>query len=225
MKYLFDTASLDLIKKYANNLPIYGITTNPSILKKEGSFDFFNHFQEIKNIIGDSKTLHIQVTTDTCDEMIQEANAICDKLGKKTYIKIPVTFEGLKAISQLKKDDYNITATAIYSKTQGLLAMESGADYIAPYYNRMHNLDIDSNKTILTFANVISNYNYKTKILAASFKNIHQVNCAIECGAHEVTLSPDILLEAFKMPSINKAIIDFRKDWVSIFGDTSIDKI
>lgn len=225
MKYLFDTANIELIEKYANKLPIAGITTNPSIIKKEGKIDFFAHFAKIREIIGREKSLHVQVTTNTEEEIICEAYAICDRIDKDVYIKIPVTVEGLAAIKKLKKDNFHITATAIYTKMQGFLAMEAGADFIAPYYNRMQNLDINSDETIMAFADAISRYNYSTQILAASFKNMGQVNRAIECGAQTVTLGPEIMLDAFKMPSIAKAVNDFHADWVKTIGDISIDKL
>lgn len=225
MKYLFDTANLTIIKEYANKLPIAGITTNPSIIKKEGKIDFFAHFAAIRKIIGQEKSLHVQVTAETADDIISEAYAITDKIDKDVYIKIPVTVEGLSAIRTLKKENFNITATAIYTKMQGFLAMEAGADFIAPYYNRMQNLDINSDETIASFAEAIARYNYSTRILAASFKNMGQVNRAIECGAQAVTLAPEIMLDAFKMPSIAKAVNDFHADWVKNFGDTTIDKI
>ena len=97
MKYLFDTANVELIEKYANKLPIAGITTNPSIIKKEGKIDFFAHFVKIREIIGREKSLHVQVTTNTEEEIICEAYAICDRIDKDVYIKIPVTVEGLAA--------------------------------------------------------------------------------------------------------------------------------
>lgn len=225
MKYLFDTANLELIEKYTNTLPIDGITTNPSIIKKEGKIDFWNHFTRIREIIGKKKTLHIQVTCTNSEDIIKEACAIYDKIDNEVYIKIPVTIEGLDAIAKLKKANFNITATAIYTKMQGFLAMEAGADYIAPYYNRMQNLDINSDETIHAFADMISKYNYSTKILAASFKNMGQVNRAIENGAQTVTLAPEIMLDAFKMPSIKKAVDDFHNDWVKTIGDVSIDKL
>lgn len=206
-------------------MPIAGITTNPSIIKKEGKIDFFAHFAEIRKIIGNEKSLHIQVTKATAEEIICEAYTICDKIDKNVYIKIPVTVEGLSAIQILKKENFNITATAIYTKMQGFLAMEAGADFIAPYYNRMQNLDINSDETITAFANAIEKYNYSTQILAASFKNMGQVNRVIECGAGAVTLAPEIMLDAFKMPSIAKAVNDFNADWTKIFGDISIDKL
>ena len=225
MKYLFDTANIDLIEKYANSLPIAGITTNPSIIKKEGKIDFFAHFNKIRAIIGKKKTLHIQVTCNSSEEIIKEACTIYDKIDNDVYIKIPVTIEGLDAIAKLKKANFKITATAIYTKMQGLLAIEAGADFIAPYYNRMQNLDINSDETIATFAEVIAKYNYSTQILAASFKNMYQVNQAIKNGAQTVTLAPEIMLDAFKMPSIQKAVDDFHNDWVKTIGNISIDKL
>lgn len=225
MKYLFDTANLALIEQYANRLPIDGITTNPSIIKKEGKIDFWQHFARIREIIGKEKTLHIQVTTNSCEDIIKEAHAIYEKIDSDVYIKIPVTIEGLAAIKQLKQENFKITATAIYTKMQGFLAMEADADYIAPYYNRMQNLDIDSDETIRAFADMIAKYNYSTQILAASFKNMGQVNRAIANGAQTVTLAPEIMLDAFKMPSIKKAVDDFHSDWVNTIGDISIDKL
>lgn len=225
MKYLFDTANLELIEKYANRLPIAGITTNPSIIKKEGKIDFWTHFTQIREIIGKKKTLHIQVTCTSTDDIIKEACSIYDKIDNEVYIKIPVTVEGLDAIAKLKKANFKITATAIYTKMQGFLAMEAGADFIAPYYNRMQNLDIDSDATIRAFADMIDKYKYSTQILAASFKNMGQVNRAIEDGAQTVTLAPEIMLDAFKMPSIKKAVDDFHSDWVKTIGDVSIDKL
>lgn len=225
MKYLFDTANLALIEQYANRLPIDGITTNPSIIKKEGKIDFWQHFARIREIIGKEKTLHIQVTTNSCEDIIKEAHAIYEKIDSDVYIKIPVTIEGLAAIKQLKQENFKITATAIYTKMQGFLAMEADADYIAPYYNRMQNLDIDSDETIRVFADMIAKYNYSTQILAASFKNMGQVNRAIANGAQTVTLAPEIMLDAFKMPSIKKAVDDFHSDWVNTIGDISIDKL
>lgn len=225
MKYLFDTANLALIEQYANRLPIDGITTNPSIIKKEGKIDFWQHFARIREIIGKEKTLHIQVTTNSCEDIIKEAHAIYEKIDSDVYIKIPVTIDGLAAIKQLKQENFKITATAIYTKMQGFLAMEADADYIAPYYNRMQNLDIDSDETIRAFADMIAKYNYSTQILAASFKNMGQVNRAIANGAQTVTLAPEIMLDAFKMPSIKKAVDDFHSDWVNTIGDISIDKL
>ncbi|BCZ49368.1 transaldolase [Clostridium gelidum] len=168
MEYMFDTANIEAIEEGIKIFPITGVTSNPSIIKKEGKIDFFNHFRKIREIIGSDKTLHIQVVA------------------------------------------------------QGLLAIEAGADFIAPYFNRMENMSIDPRLVIKTFADIIEKYNYPTKILAASFKNIGQVNDSFAFGAQTATMAPEILLDALKMPAIQKAVDDFTTDWKTIYGDVSI---
>lgn len=222
MEYMFDTANIELIRKYSEVFPITGVTSNPSILKKEGKIDFFNHFRKIREIIGMDKTLHIQVVAQDCEGILKEAKAILERVDNKVYIKIPVNAEGLKAMRILKAQGVSITATAIYTEAQGLLAMEAGADFIAPYFNRMENMSIDPRKVIKTFADMIEKYNYSTKILAASFKNVGQVNDAFAYGAQTATLAPEVLLDALKMPAIQKAVDDFEADWESVFGKVSI---
>lgn len=222
MKYLIDTANLEMIEKCNDLLPIAGVTSNPSIIKKEGKIDFFAHLKKIRQIIGSEKTLHVQILAEDSSNILKEAHTVLENIDKNVFIKVPTTPQGLKAMKLLKKENVGVTATAIYTKTQGLMAMEAGADYIAPYFNRMENLDIDAADTIATFADMIAAYGYQTKILAASFKNIAQVNTALKCGAQTVTVAPDVLLAAFAVPSIKKAVNDFAADWKQIFGDVSI---
>ncbi|HEY5525475.1 MAG TPA: fructose-6-phosphate aldolase, partial [Clostridium sp.] len=198
---------------------------NPSIIKAEGKIDFFNHFKEIRKIIGLDKSLHIQVIAEDYEGIMSEAKVILQNVDKHVYIKVPVTEEGVKAIRALKALEVGVTATAIYTKAQGFLAMEAGADFIAPYFNRMENMDIDPREVITAFADIIDKYEYKTKILAASFKNMGQVNDAFLCGAQTATMAPAILADALKMPAIKKAVDDFAFDWKGIFGDKSITEL
>lgn len=222
MEYLFDTVNIEMIEKCSKIFQIAGVTSNPSIIKKEGKIDFFNHFRKIRKIIGEDKTLHIQVVSQTCEDILKEAKAILENIDDKVYIKIPVNEEGLKAIKILKSEGVSVTATAIYTTAQGLLAMEAGVDFIAPYFNRMENMNINPRKVIKTFAEMIEKYNYSTKILAASFKNIGQVNDSFVSGAQTATVAPEILLDSLKMPAIQKAVDDFEADWESVFGKVSI---
>lgn len=222
MEYLFDTANLEDIRTYGAIYPYTGVTTNPSIIKKEGKINFFEHCREIRRIISDDRTLHIQVTALKAEDMVKEADAILDKIDGEVFIKVPVTEEGLKAIRALKKKDIGVTATAVYTKAQGFLAMEAGADYIAAYFNRMENMDINASSVIGSMAQMIRMWDYKTQILAASFKNMAQVNAAFEAGAHTATVQPDILKTAVNMAAIGKAAEDFAKDWRSVFGDVKI---
>ncbi len=225
MNYLLDTANLESISKYSDYLPISGITSNPSIIKREGNIDFFEHMKKIRNIIGKNQSLHIQVTATDVNGMIKDAEAILKNVDDQVYIKVPVSMEGLKVIKILKKQGINVTATAIYTVNQGFLAIEADADFIAPYYNRMENLNINPEESIRSFAQMIDQYGYKTKILAASFKNIGQVNKAFMAGAQTATIDPLIIESALSMPDIAKAINDFNHDWQSIYGDTLISDL
>lgn len=218
MQYMFDTAHIPDIEKYGSIIPYVGVTSNPSIIKKEGKIDFFAHFRHIRQIIGYDRSLHIQVVAQDCDSIIADAQAILQHVDDRVYVKVPVTMEGLKAIRLLKASGVGVTATAIYSRMQGYLAMEAGADYIAPYFNRMENLDIDPRAVIEDFARAIDMYGYETVILAASFKNMGQVNDAFACGAQAATMGIDVFTGAFAMPSIQKAVDDFTADWYASFG-------
>ena len=190
MEFLFDSANLEAIQTYSACFPITGVTSNPSILKAEGKIDLFEHMRKIRQIIGPDKTLHMQVIAEDCEGMLKEAHAILKNVDDAVYIKIPTTEEGLKAMRALKAEGVHVTATAIYSKIQGFMAIACGADFIAPYYNRMENLDIDSCDTIAAFRQMIDEDDSNTKILAASFKNIAQVTNALLAGAHTATLQP-----------------------------------
>lgn len=154
--------------------------------------------------------------------MVQEAHAILKNVDDQVYIKVPTTEEGLKAIRALKAENVNITATAIYTKIQGFMAIAAGADFIAPYYNRMENLDIDSSSTVKVFREMIDKNESSTKILAASFKNTAQVISALLAGAHAVTVQPNLLHEAFGAAAIKKAVDDFHADWIKTQGEVSI---
>lgn len=225
MEYLFDTANIEEIKKYGEMFPITGVTSNPSIIKAEGKIDFFRHFKEIRKVIGREKSLHVQVLAQDAQGIIDEAKAILAGVDNDVFIKIPVTPVGLKAMRLLKAEGVGVTATAIYTKMQGFLAMEADADFIAPYYNRMQNMDIDPEEVIAAFAQMIDRYDYPTKILAASFKNMGQVNSAFACGAQAATLQPTLMVDAFRMPAIQKAVDDFTADWEGIFGKVSIAEL
>ena len=222
MEFLFDTANIAEIQECGKCFPYTGVTSNPSIIKAEGKIDFFAHFREIRRIIGPGRTLHIQILAQDVKGILAEADAIVSNIDKDVYIKIPTTKIGLEAIQALKKQDINITATAIYSKMQGYMAIAAGADFIAPYYNRMENQDIDSCDTISALADVINSGELPSQIVAASFKNIAQVNNAIAAGAHTVTVPPALLNEAFSLPSIKKAVNDFADDWKAVYGEAGI---
>lgn len=219
MEFMLDTANLEEIAKYEGIIPIAGVTSNPSIVKKEGKIDFFEHMKAIRQLIGAERSLHIQVVATDYDGMLKDAQKILTEVDEQVFIKVPVSETGLKVIKELKRQGINVTATAVYSKFQAYLAVAAGADYIAPYFNRMENLNIDPREAINEIAKEIQRTDSSAKILAASFKNVGQVNAALENGAQAATMGVDIIDQAFGMPSIDKAVADFTQDWESVFGE------
>ncbi|GAB9260289.1 MULTISPECIES: fructose-6-phosphate aldolase [Ligilactobacillus] len=213
MEFMLDTVNLAEIKKWAQILPLAGVTSNPTIIKREGELDFFEHLKKVRELIGPQPSLHVQVVAKDTAGMVAEAKKLQAELGGNLYIKIPVTQEGLVAIKQLKQADFKVTATAIYTTMQGLLALEAGADYLAPYYNRMENLDTDPVALIAQLASAREKSTQKGKILAASFKNASQVTKALGAGAQAVTAGSDIYAASLADPAIAKAVSDFAIDW------------
>lgn len=218
MKYLLDTANLDDIRELSEYLPIAGVTSNPTIVKREGAVPFFAHMREIRTTIGSLRPLHIQVTARDYDGMMRDAEAVFRHVDEKVFIKVPVDFAGVKVIKALKRQGANVTATAVYGMDQAFIALEAGADCIAPYFNRMETLGVDAANVIGNIAGIINHYGYETEILAASFKQPAQIDRAILAGAHSITVSPSILREVFGKKIIKDAVQAFSDDWSDIYG-------
>ena len=219
MEFIIDTVNLEEIKEAVEYLPIVGVTSNPSIVKKTNPQDFFKHMKEIRKIIGQERSLHIQVISKDCDTIIKEAHRILKEVDDKVYIKVPVSYEGIKAIKLLKEEGINVTATAVYDLMQAYMALEAKADYIAPYVNRIGNLGADAFELINELSNRIIMDGYESKIVAASFKGVQQVKDALNNGSQAVTVPVEVLKQIFANPNIEKAVNDFNQDWYSMYGD------
>ena len=225
MKYLLDTANLDEIRELCEYLPVAGVTSNPSIVKKEGAIPFFAHMREIRSIIGNVRPLHIQVTATDYDGMMRDADAVFCHVDEKVYIKVPIDFAGVKVIKALKRQGANVTATAVYGMDQAFIALEAGADCIAPYFNRMEALGVDAASVVGNIAGIINHYGYDTEILAASFKQPTQIDRAILAGAHSVTVAPDVLREVFGKKIVKDAVQAFSDDWASLYGGKTLAEL
>lgn len=219
MEFMLDTANIEEIIHYKKIISLAGVTSNPSIVKNEGKIDFFTHMKKIRDIIGMEKSLHVQVVATSYEGMLIDAETILSKIDSNVFIKVPVNEIGLKVIKELKHRGVNVTATAIYTKFQAYLAIAAGADYIAPYFNRMENINSDPREAIYEMAQEIARTDSQTKILAASFKNVGQVNAALENGAQAATMSVHIVKQAFNVPSIEQAVTNFTTDWEATFGE------
>ena len=189
-------------------MPIVGVTSNPSIVKKTSPEDFFGHMRKVREIIGKERSLHVQVISLDAETIVKEAHRILEEIDDQVYIKVPVSYEGLKAIKILKSEGVNVTATAVYDLMQAYFALAAGANYIAPYVNRIGNLQ-----------DRIEDDGYDCKIVAASFKGVEQVKNAFNYGAEAITAPYAVLKQVFANPNIDKAVTDFNNDWYAVYGE------
>ena len=219
MELIIDTVNIEEIKDAVDHMPIVGVTSNPSIVKATSPKDFFAHMREIREIIGKDRSLHVQVISKDSKTMVKEAHRILKEIDDQVYIKIPVSYEGIKTIKILKAEGVNVTATAVYDLMQAYMALAAGADYIAPYVNRIGNLGSDPMELISELSSRIIMDGYDCKIVAASFKGVQQVRDSFNNGADAITAPVDVLKTIFKNPSIEKAVDDFNSDWYAMYGE------
>lgn len=222
MLYILDTADLNAIKHCNEFYPIDGVTTNPSIIAKENT-DFINRLREIRNIIGADKILCAQTLQDDADLIVQEGKKLQEAIGGNFYLKIPISEAGLKATMALKKLRIGVLMTAIFTPTQALMAAKSGADFVAPYVNRIDNVCGDGIGVVAEIVNQFKNYNITTcRVMAASFKNVQQVNDCASIGCQVATIAPDIYKLLISHPLTDIAIDGFNNDWKLVYGDKQI---
>ncbi|MBR6765699.1 MAG: fructose-6-phosphate aldolase [Clostridia bacterium] len=221
MIYILDTANLEDIKHANEFYPIAGVTTNPSLVSKEKK-DFVELVTSIRNIIGEEKMLHVQTTATKAEEMVKEAKMLKELVGGEFYVKIPIGEEGLKATMMLKKEGIGVTMTAIFTPQQALIAAKAGADFVAPYVNRLDNISADGVQVVADIVHMFDVFGLDTKVLAASFKNTMQLHNVALVGGHSATVSMDVLKAAIAHPMTDAAINGFEKDWKATYGEKSV---
>ena len=218
MKLIVDHADLDQIKEMFEYFPVSGVTTNPTIITRTGK-DPYEVLKSIREFIGADAELHAQVISSDAEGMMAEAKVMRETIGGNFYVKIPTTKEGLKAIKNLKKEGFKVTATAVYTSIQAYLAAEAGADYVAPYLNRIDNLGYDGIQTACDIHDIFENNGYQTKVLAASFKNTQQVLELAKYGVGAATVAPDVIRNFVNNVAVDSAVGAFVKDFNATYGD------
>lgn len=221
MRILLDTADLEKIEYFNLHYPIEGVTTNPTILAKEGG-DVVELLHKIRAIIGEDKELHVQVTEKSFEKIVREAEAIVAAFGKNTFVKIPATDVGLRATKYLSDKGIGVTVTAVLTAAQGMLASNSGASYVAPYISRSENLCADGVGTVADIAEIFSKSNTKTQILAASFKTAKEVLDVAVAGCHAATIGSTIMQMLITHTTTETSIAGFDRDWREAFGEESL---
>lgn len=221
MEYILDTADIESIRHCNEFYPLAGVTTNPSIIANENT-NFWDLVKEIRSIIGHDKLFFVQTVQKTADKIVEEAILLNEKSGGEFCVKIPISEEGLKATMKLKSLGIKVLVTAIFTPAQALIAAKAGADYVAPYVNRLDNIVADGCNVVAEIVEQFKHYNLSCKVLAASFQTAEQVHKCAAVGCQCITVSSDILKAVITYPMTDAAIEGFEKDWKKVYGDKTI---
>lgn len=217
MFLLIDTANLQEIADALEFFPLAGVTTCPTIIVKEKR-PFWDILRDIRSLIGEDKMLHAQVLGRTCDEIVADAEELRNRVSGNFYVKVPVTIEGLKAMSRLQKAGIAFTATTIHTASQAILAAEHGASFLAPYINHIEDASESGPELVRQVCGYLAQHQLPAKILAASFRNVRQIMDVLSAGAHTVTLSPDLVWKLQANAMTDQSVAKFRKAWDECYG-------
>ncbi|KAF5051774.1 MULTISPECIES: fructose-6-phosphate aldolase [Sedimentibacter] len=212
MKLFIDTANVEEIKK-ANDMGIIcGVTTNPSLIAKEGR-KFEEVVREITQIV--DGPISAEVISLDSEGMIREAVELA-KIHKNIIIKIPMTAEGLKAVKVLSSENIKTNVTLIFSAGQALLAARAGATYVSPFVGRLDDISTDGMELISEIVDIFNYHNIKSEIIAASIRHPMHVTQAARIGCHIATVPYKVLVQMTKHPLTDRGIEQFLKDWETV---------
>lgn len=216
MKFFIDTANTEDIRKANDMGVICGVTTNPSLIAKEGR-DFGEVIKEITSIVDGPVSGEVKATTVDAEGMIKEGREIA-AIHKNMVVKIPMTVEGLKAVKVLSKEGIKTNVTLIFTANQAILAAEAGAAFVSPFLGRLDDISQAGVDLISTIVQIFDNYGYDTEIIAASIRNpVHVTECAL-AGADIATVPYAVIEQMTKHPLTDQGIEKFKKDYEAVFG-------
>jgi len=210
MKFFIDTASLDEIKEANEMGLIDGVTTNPSLVAKEGDIDFKEHIGKICSIVkGD---VSAEVTALDTEGMLKEGRELA-AIASNVVVKCPLTLDGLKATQKFKAEGIKVNVTLCFSASQALLAAKAGAAYISPFIGRLDDISTNGMQLIADILQIYGNYGYETEVLAASIRHpMHVVDCAL-AGADVATIPFKVIKQLAHHPLTDKGLDAFLSDW------------
>lgn len=209
MNFFLDTANTDDIRKYAELGLVDGVTTNPTIVAREGR-NFESVIKEITTIV--DGPVSAEVTANEADKMIEQARALA-KWADNIVVKIPMTEAGLKAVSVLSKEGIKTNVTLVFSVAQGLMAAKAGATFISPFVGRLDDIGSDGVKLIKDLRTVLDNYGLKSEIIAASIRGVQHVEAVALAGSDIATIPAGVFGKMFKHPLTDNGLASFEKDW------------
>jgi transaldolase len=209
MKIFLDTANLASIRKYNDMGLVDGITTNPTLLSKEGGDPQEIMGELVRTVSG---PISLEVISIDSEGMIAEGRAL-SKYGKNVVVKVPMTPEGLKAVRQLRKEQINTNVTLIFSPNQALLAAKAGASYVSPFIGRLDDIGEIGMDVVRDIVSIFKNYSFHCEVLVASVRHPLHVIDAAKLGADIATLPPDVLGKMIAHPLTDLGLSRFLEDW------------
>lgn len=209
MKIFLDTANIAEIKRINQLGIVDGVTTNPSLVSKEGR-DFEEVIKDICSVV--PGPVSAEVIGLTHDEMVNEARQIA-KWADNVVVKIPMTQEGLKAVHTLSQEGIKTNVTLIFSAAQALLAMKAGATFVSPFIGRLEDIGTDAYQLIADIRQIIDVYGFSTEIIAASVRNPYHFEMSAKLGAHITTVPSSLFEKLMAHPLTDQGIEGFLKDW------------
>lgn len=215
MRFFLDTANVEYIKEANEMGVICGVTTNPSLVAKEGR-DFNEVIKEITGIV--DGPISGEVVSEDAAGMIKEGREIA-AIHKNMIVKIPMTVEGLKATKVLSSEGIKTNVTLIFSATQALLAANAGATYVSPFLGRIDDISMIGMDLVRDIAEIFGMHGIETEIIAASVRNPIHVIEAAKAGADIATIPYSLVLQMVKHPLTDQGLEKFKADWAAAFGD------
>ena len=217
MRFFVDTANVEEIRKANDMGVVCGVTTNPSLIAKEGR-NFVEVIEEITSIVDGPISGEVKTTTVDAEGMIKEGREIA-AIHPNMGVKIPMTIEGLKAVKVLSSEGIKTNVTLIFTANQALLAARAGASYVSPFLGRLDDISQTGTELIRKIAEIFNIYGIQTEIIAASIRNpIHVTECAL-AGADIATVPYSVIEQMTKHPLTDQGIVKFQKDYKAVFGE------
>ncbi len=210
MIFFLDTANLDEIKKAHSWGVIAGVTTNPTLVSKEGKIDFHTRVREIAEVV--NGPVSAEAVSLEKDKLIEEAKII-SKIHPQVVVKVPLCPDGLGAVNELAKLGIKTNVTLVFTPNQAVLAAAAGATYVSPFVGRLDDIGEDGIKLVYDIVEIFNIYDIRTKVIAASLRHPAHVYESAKAGAHIATVPFKVLQMLFNHPLTAKGIDQFNKDW------------
>ena len=213
MRLFLDTANIAEIKKGAMMGVVHGVTTNPSLVAKEGHKDYKSVVREIAGILPVNSPISVEVVSETVAEMVADGKRFHSWAPDNVVVKLPMNAEGLQATRELAKDGIHVNMTLCFSANQALLAAQAGVAFVSPFVGRLDDIGQDGMVLVKDILDIYRNYGFKTEVIAASIR--HPLHCvqAAKIGAHIATIPYKVLEQMLKHPLTDIGIQRFLEDW------------